>query len=222
MFRSPLADTGQRPRELHALRVKIRDEGIVRNKAVYLALRITHTGTKEVLGLWIEQTEGAKFWHRVMIELRTRGVNDILIALIDGLAGFPEAVNAVFPATQIHGCVVHVVRRSLAFVSWKERKHVAAALRTIYRAETIDGARAALERFRMSDLGKQYPTIAPIWDRQWDYLTPAFAYPPAVRRILSTTNAIESLHSQLRKIIKTRGHSVQKSRISNRLLPLRR
>jgi len=189
-----------------ALRVKIRDEGVVRNKAVYLALGITRTGTKEVLGLWIEQTEGAKFWHRVMTELKTRGVNDVLIALIDGLAGFPEAVNAVFPATQIHGCVVHVVRRSLAFVSWKDRKHVASALRTIYRAETVDGAVAALERFRTSELGRQYPTIAPIWDRQWDYLTPAFAYPPAVRRILSTTNAIESLHSQLRKIIKTRGH----------------
>lgn len=189
-----------------ALRVKIRDEGVVRNKAVYLALGITRTGTKEVLGLWIEQTEGAKFWHRVMIELKTRGVNDILIALIDGLAGFPEAVNAVFPATQIHGCVVHVVRRSLAFVSWKDRKHVAAALRKIYRAETVEGAAAALERFRTSDLGKHYATIAPIWDRQWEYITPAFSYPPEVRRILSTTNAIESLHSQLRKIIKTRGH----------------
>lgn len=189
-----------------ALRVKIRDEGVVRNKAVYLALGVTRAGSKEVLGLWIEQTEGARFWHRVMTELRSRGVNDILIALVDGLNGFPEAVNAVFPETLIHGCVVHIVRRSLAFVSWKERKQVAASLREIYRAETVDAAKAALERFRTSELGQQYPTIAPIWERQWDYITPAFAYPPAIRRILTTTNAIESLHSQLRKIIKTRGH----------------
>lgn len=189
-----------------ALRVKIRDEGTVRNKAVYLALGITRAGSKEVLGLWIEQTEGARFWHRVMTELKSRGVDDILIALIDGLTGFPEAIEAVFPQTQIHTCVVHVVRRSLAFVSWKDRKQVAAALRTIYRAETVDAAKAQLEQFRSSALGQQYPTIAPIWDRQWDYITPAFSYPPQVRRLLNTTNAIESLHSQLRKIIKTRGH----------------
>lgn len=189
-----------------ALRVKIRDEGTVRNKAVYLALGITRAGSKEVLGLWIEQTEGARFWHRVMTELKSRGVDDILIALIDGLTGFPEAIEAVFPQTQIHTCVVHVVRRSLAFVSWKDRKQIAAALRTIYRAETVDAAKAQLEQFRSSALGQQYPTIAPIWDRQWDYITPAFSYPPQVRRLLNTTNAIESLHSQLRKIIKTRGH----------------
>jgi putative transposase len=189
-----------------ALRVKIRDEGVVRNKAVYLALGITRSGTKDVLGLWIEQTEGARFWHRVMTELKARGVEDILIALIDGLTGFPEAVNAVFPQTQIHGCVVHLVRRSLAFVSWKDRKRVAAELRSIYRAETVPAAKAALDRFRKSPLGEQYPTIAPLWDRQWEYITPAFAYPPEIRRVLTTTNAIESLHSQLRKIIKTRGH----------------
>lgn len=189
-----------------ALRVKIRDEGVVRNKAVYLALGITRTGEKDVLGLWIEQTEGAKFWHRVMTELKTRGVEDILIALIDGLTGFPEAINAVFPQTQIHTCTVHLVRRSQAFVSWKDRKPVSAALRKIYRAETVAGAKIALDEFRVSALGKQYPTIAPIWDRHWDYITPAFAYPPEIRRILTTTNAIESLHSQLRKIIKNRGH----------------
>lgn len=189
-----------------ALRVKIRDEGVVRNKAVYLALGITRSGTKDVLGLWIEQTEGARFWHRVMTELKARGVEDILIALIDGLTGFPEAVNAVFPQTQIHGCIVHLIRRSLAFVSWKDRKRVAAELRSIYRAETVPAAKAALDRFRKGALGEQYPTIAPIWDRQWEYITPAFAYPPQIRRVLTTTNAIESLHSQLRKIIKTRGH----------------
>lgn len=203
----------QRPLEIcypvvifDALRVKIRDEGVVRNKAVYLALGITRTGEKDVLGLWIEQTEGAKFWHRVMTELKTRGVDDILIALIDGLTGFPEAINAVFPQTQIHTCTVHLVRRSQAFVSWKDRKQVSAALRKIYRAETVAGAKIALDEFRVSTLGKQYPTIAPIWDRHWDYITPAFAYPPEIRRILTTTNAIESLHSQLRKIIKNRGH----------------
>ncbi len=189
-----------------ALRVKIRDEGVVRNKAVYLALGITPSGTKDVLGLWIEQTEGAKFWLRVMTELRSRGVDDILIALIDGLAGFPEAITTVFPQAQIHTCVVHLVRRSLAFVSYKDRKRVASQLRTIYRAETVPAAQAALEAFAASPDGQRYPTIAPIWTRQWDAITPAFAYPPALRRILTTTNAIESLHMQLRKIIKTRGH----------------
>lgn len=189
-----------------AMVVKIRDEGVVRNKSVYLALGITASGAKDVLGLWIEQTEGARFWHRVMTELRARGVEDILIALIDGLTGFPEAIQAVFPQAQVHTCVVHVVRRSLAFVSFKDRKRVAALLRTIYRAETVAGAEAALTAFAASPEGQRYPTIAPLWRRQWDYLTPAFAYPPEIRRILTTTNAIESLHSQLRKIIKTRGH----------------
>jgi len=189
-----------------AMRVKIRDEGTVRNKAIYLALGITASGTKDVLGMWVEQTEGAKFWHRVMTELHARGVQDILIALIDGLTGFPEAIQSVFRQTQIHTCVVHVVRRSLAFVSYKDRKRVAAALREIYRAPTEAAARAALAAFADSALGRQYATIAPLWQRQWEYLTPGFAYPPEIRRILTTTNAIESLHSQLRKIIKTRGH----------------
>lgn len=189
-----------------AMRVKIRDEGTVRNKAVYLALGITPSGAKDVLGLWIEQTEGAKFWLRVMTELRARGVGDILIALIDGLTGFPDAIHAVYPQAQIHTCVVHVVRRSLAFVSYKDRKRVAAKLRDIYRAPTVPAAEAALAAFAASPEGRQYPTIAPLWQRHWDYLTPAFAYPPDIRRVLTTTNAIESLHSQLRKIIKSRGH----------------
>lgn len=189
-----------------AMRVKIRDEGTVKNKAVYLALGITTSGSKDVLGLWIEQTEGAKFWLRVMTELKARGVEDILIALIDGLTGFPEAILTVYPQAQIHTCVVHVVRRSLAFVSYKDRKRVAAKLREIYRAPTVAAAAAALTAFAESAEGRQYPTIAPLWQRQWEYLTPAFAYPPDLRRILTTTNAIESLHSQLRKIIKTRGH----------------
>jgi transposase-like protein len=154
----------------------------------------------------VEQTEGAKFWHRVMTELQARGVEDILIALIDGLTGFPEAIHAVFPQTQIHTCIVHLVRRSLAFVSHKDRKRTAALLRAIYRAETIAGAEAALIAFAASPEGQRYPTIVPLWRRQWEYVTPAFAYPPEIRRILTTTNAIESLHSQLRKIIKSRSH----------------
>lgn len=189
-----------------ALRVKIRDEGVVRSKAVYLALGIRRSGEKEVLGLWIEQTEGAHFWNRVMTELKARGVDDILIALIDGLKGFPEAVNAVFPQTQIHTCIVHLVRQSLAFVSYKDRKRVASQLKAIYRAETEAGARAALESFASSAEGRRYPTIAPMWERHWDRITPVFVYPPEIRRVLNTTNAIESVHMQLRKIIKTRGH----------------
>ena len=189
-----------------ALRVKIRDEGTVRNKAVYLALGVTAAGAKDVLGLWVEQTEGAKFWYRVMTELRSRGVEDVLIALVDGLAGFPEAIEAVFPQAQVHTCVVHLVRRSLAFVSYKDRKRVAAMLRAVYRAETVAGAEAALEAFAASPEGHRYPTVAPLWRRQWDRVTPAFAYPPALRRILTTTNALESLHSQLRKVLKCRGH----------------
>jgi len=189
-----------------ALRVKIRDEGVVRTKAVYLALGITRSGTQDVLGLWIEQTEGAKFWHRVRTELQARGVEDVLIALIDGLTGFPEAIQAGFPQTQIHTCVVHLVRRSLAYVSYQDRKRVAAALRTIYRAETVAAGVAALAAFAASPDGTRYPTIAPLGQRQGDLVTPAFVYPPAIRKILTPTNAIESLHMQLRKIIKTRGH----------------
>lgn len=189
-----------------ALRVKVRDEGVVRNKAVYVALGVRSTGEKEVLGLWIEQTEGAAFWHRVMTELSNRGVQDILIALIDGLAGFPEASQTVFRQTQIHQCVVHLVRRSLTYVSWKDRKAVAAALRPIYRAPTVEAAEQALAAFMTSPWGEKYPTIAPVWQRAWAYITPAFQYPLPVRRLLSTTNAVESVHMQLRKIIKTRGH----------------
>jgi len=188
------------------LRVKIRDEGVVRAKAVYVALGVTRAGGKEVLGLWIEQTEGARFWHRVLTELQGRGVEDILIALIDGLPGFPEAITAVYPRTQIHTCVVHLVRRSLAYVGYRERKAVADALRQIYRAETAPAAEAALAAFAASPVSQRYPQIAPIWQRAWPHVVAAFAYPPAVRRILSTTNAIENVHRQLRKVIKTRGH----------------
>ena len=191
---------------LDALRVKIRGEGVVRNKAVYLAIGIARDGTKDVLGLWIEQTEGAAFWLRIMTELKSRGVEDILIALIDGLAGFPEAITAVFPQTQIHHCMVHLVRGSLSYVNWKQRRAIAAALREIYRAPTEAAALAALEEFAQGPWGEQYPPIAAMWRRHWDHIRPVFAYPPVIRRLLYTTNAIESLHMQLRKIVKTRGH----------------
>jgi putative transposase len=189
-----------------ALRVKIREEGVVRNKAVYVALGITRDGVKEVLGFWIQQTEGASFWLRVMSELKGRGVEDILIALIDGLKGFPEAINTVFPQTQIHHCVVHLVRQSLAYVSWQDRKTVANELKAIYRAPTVEAAESALAAFEKSSFAKRFPPIATLWRRHWDHVRPVFQYPPEIRRILYTTNAIESLHMQLRKIIKTRGH----------------
>ena len=161
-----------------ALRVKIRDEGVVRNKAVYLALGITREGTKEVLGFWIQQTEGAAFWLRVMSELKSRGVDDILIALIDGLKGFPGAINSVFPQAQIHHCVVHLVRQSLSYVSWQDRKKVSIELRAIYRAPTLDAAEAALAAFESGPWGKRFPPIAQLWRRHWDHVRPVFQYPP--------------------------------------------
>jgi transposase-like protein len=191
---------------LDAMRVKIRDEGVVRNKAVYLAIGVDRDGRKDVLGLWIEQTEGAAFWLRVMTELKSRGVEDILIALVDGLAGFPEAITTVFPQTQVHHCVVHLVRGSLSYVSYKDRRAVAGALRAIYRAPTEDAALAALTAFEASPWGTRYATIGTMWRRHWAHVRPVFAYPPEIRKLLYTTNAIESLHMQLRKIIKTRGH----------------
>jgi transposase-like protein len=189
-----------------ALRVKIRDEGTVRNKAVYLALGVDREGHKEVLGLWIEQTEGAGFWLRVMSELKSRGVDDILVALVDGLVGFPDAITTVFPQAQVHHCVVHLVRQSLAYANWKDRKSVSATLRAVYRAPTEAAAASALEAFAAGPWGVKYPAITALWRRHWPHVIPVFAYPPEIRRLLYTTNAIESLHMQLRKIVKTRGH----------------
>jgi len=189
-----------------ALRVKIRDEGTVRNKAIYVALGMRPDGTKDVLGLWIEQTEGAKFWLRVMNELKNRGIADILLAVVDGLKGFPEAINAVFPLTQVQTCIVHMIRHSLDFVSWKDRKPVAAALKEIYRANDADTAKENLEAFAASAWGSKYPAIPGIWRRQWQQVIPFFAFPQAVRRIIYTTNAIESLNAKLRRAVKTRGH----------------
>lgn len=189
-----------------ALRVKIRDEGTVRNKAVYIALGVRPDGTKEVLGLWIEQTEGAKFWLRVMNDLRHRSVADVLIAIVDGLRGFPEAINAVFPDTQVQTCIVHLIRHSLAFASWKERRKVAAALKSIYRAPNAELALEALEDFAAGHWGTRYPAIAPAWRRQGEQVIPFYAYPLEARRMIYTTNAVESLNSCLRKAVRLRGH----------------
>jgi len=191
---------------LDAIRIKVRDEGTVRNKAVYVALGVRADGTKEVLGLWIEQTEGAKFWLRVMNELKDRGVADILIAVVDGLKGFPEAIGAVFPKTQVQACVVHLIRRSLDFVSYKDRREVAAALKEVYRARTAELGEAALETFDEGPWGRKYPVIAQTWRRHWAEVVPFYAFPAEVRRIVYTTNAIEALNAKLRRAVRARGH----------------
>jgi transposase-like protein len=189
-----------------ALRVKIRDDAVVRNKAVYLALGVLPDGSRDVLGLWIEQTEGAKFWLKVFNELKTRGCSDILIAVVDGLKGLAEAIETAFPATTVQTCIVHLIRNSLDYATWKDRKAVAKELRPIYKAATEAAARAALDEFAASPWGAKYPTIADSWRRAWEHVIPFFAFPPEVRRVIYTTNVIESLHMQLRKIIKNRGH----------------
>jgi putative transposase len=189
-----------------AIRIKVRDEGTVRNKAVYVALGVRPDGTKEVLGLWIEQSEGAKFWLRVMNELKGRGVEDVLIAIVDGLKGFPEAITAVFPQAQVKTCVVHLIRHSLAFVSYKDRRSVAAALKHIYKANDADAGKAALEDFAEGPWGRKYPAIAQSWRRNWSEVVPFFAFPDDVRRIIYTTNAIESLNAKLRRAVRSRGH----------------
>ncbi|MGH8282452.1 MAG: IS256 family transposase [Gammaproteobacteria bacterium] len=189
-----------------ALRVKIRDEGLVRTKSVYLALGMRTDGSKEILGLWIEQTEGAKFWLRVMNELAARGLKDILIAIVDGLKGFPEAITSVFPHTVVQTCIVHLLRYSLQFASWKERKAIVAALKPIYQAADAEAARAALEAFDQGPWGRKYPAIAQSWRRKWDEVIPFFAFSLPIRRIVYTTNAIESLNSTVRRAIRNKGH----------------
>src|SRR5919202_1508348 len=174
-----------------ALRVKIRDEGLVRNKAVHIALGVRADGTKEILGLWLEQNEGAKFWLRVMNELRNRGVEDVLVAVVDGLKGFPEAITAVFPEATVQTCIVHLLRQSLAFAAYKDRKAVAAALRDVYRAVDAAAGEAALAAFE---------------EGAWDEVVPFYAFPTEVRRLLYTTNAIEALNSKLRRAVRARGH----------------
>jgi transposase-like protein len=189
-----------------ALRVKIRDEGTVRSKAVYLALAVLPDGSRDILGIWIEQTEGAKFWLKVFTDLKTRGCQDILIAVTDGLKGMSEALAAVYPATTLQTCIVHLLRHSLDFATWKVRKELAAALRTIYTAPDADRAAAALETFADGPWGQRYPPIVASWRRAWAHVIPFFAFPPDVRKVLYTTNALESVHARLRKILKARGH----------------
>src|SRR6202008_4569809 len=189
-----------------AIRVKIRDEGLVRNKAVYLALGVAADGTKDILGLWIETSDGAKFWLKVMNELKSRGVQDILIAVVDGLKGFPEAINAVFPQTIVQTCIVHLIRHSMDFASWKDRKSLVQALRTVYRAADAAAGQAALDAFAQGPWGVKYPAIAQSWRRNWELVIPFFAFPEGVRRIIYTTNAIEALNSRLRRAVRTRGH----------------
>jgi len=189
-----------------ALRVKIREDAVVRNKAIYLALGVLPDGTRDILGLWIENTEGAKFWMKVFNDLKTRGCNDILIAVTDGLKGMAEALCAVFPATTLQTCIVHLIRNSLDFANWKERKALAAALKPIYTAPSAEAAEAELDAFERGPWGEKFPTVVASWRRAWSHVIPFFAFPPAVRRVIYTTNSIESVHARLRKIIKTRGH----------------
>lgn len=189
---------------LDAIHVKIRDEGQVQLKAVYLALGLNREGEKELLGLWIAKTEGAKFWLSVLTELQNRGVEDILICCVDGLTGFPEAIATVFPQTLVQLCIVHMVRNSLRFVNWKDRKAAAADLRTIYRASTETAGQAALEAFA-DKWDAKYPTISRSWQRHWEELSVFYAYPKEIRRVIYTTNAIESVNRQMRKLLKTRG-----------------
>ena len=188
---------------LDALRVKMRDGGHVQNRAVYVALGVSLDGRKEVLGLWTEANEGAKFWMQVLTEIKNRGVKDVFIACVDGLKGFPDAIEAVFPKAMVQLCIVHLVRNSLEFVSWKQRRQVAADLRAIYTAPTEEAAQIALDEFA-GRWDKSHPTISQIWRRNWARVIPFFGFPPEIRKVIYTTNAVESLNMSLRKIIKTR------------------
>ena len=189
-----------------ALRVKIREDAVVRSKAVYLALGILPDGTRDILGLWIEGTEGAKFWMKVFNDMKTRGCNDILIAVTDGLKGMGEALGVVYPATTLQTCIVHLIRNSLDYASWKDRKALAAAIKPIYTAPSAEAAAAELDAFEQGSWGRRFPTVVASWRRAWSSVIPFFAFPPDVRRVIYTTNAIESVNARLRKIIKTRGH----------------
>lgn len=191
---------------LDALVVKVRDGHQVRNKAAHIAVGVDLDGIKHVLGIWVQATEGAKFWAGVCAELANRGVRDVLIVCCDGLTGFPEAIEATWPRATVQTCVVHLIRASMRFVSYQDRKKVATALRAIYTAPTVDAAEAALLEFADSELGQRYPATISTWENAWERFIPFLEFPPALRRIIYTTNAIESLYYQLRKIIKNRGH----------------
>ena len=189
---------------MDAIRVKARGNGHIVNKAVYLAIGINLDGAKEVLGMWVSENEGAKFWLQVVTELKNRGVQDIFIACVDGLKGFPEAIETVYPATQVQLCIVHMVRNSLRFVSWKQRKEVAADLKRIYQSATAEQAETELAAFELK-WDKTHPTIGQSWRRNWAQVIPFFAYPADIRKVIYTTNAIESLNMSLRKVTKNRG-----------------
>lgn len=191
---------------LDALVVKVRDGHQVRNKAAHIAVGVDLDGVKHVLGIWVQATEGAKFWAGVCAELRNRGVRDVLIVCCDGLTGFPEAIEATWPQTTVQTCTVHLIRAAMRFVSYQDRKKVAAALRPIYTAPTVEAAETELLAFAESDLGKRYPATVATWENAWERFIPFLAFPPELRKIIYTTNSIESLNYQLRKIIKNRGH----------------
>lgn len=189
---------------LDALQVKVKDQNQVVNKAIYLAIGVTMDGLKEILGLWVSQTEGAKFWLQILTELKNRGIKDIFVACCDGLTGFPDAINAIFPQTEIQLCVVHMVRNSLKYVPWKHMKQVAQDLKAIYTSATEEQALHALEEFE-NKWNKVYPTIAPMWRRHWHHIVTFLAYPDFIRKAIYTTNAIEAINRQIRKVIKTKG-----------------
>jgi putative transposase len=189
---------------LDALHLKLRTDGIVQTRAVYLALGVNLEGHKELLGLWIGEKEGSKFWLSILTELRNRGVQDILIACVDGLTGFPEAIASEFPKTEVQLCIVHLVRNSLRYVSWKERKIVARDLRSIYTSPTADAAQAALDAFA-EKWDKRFPSISRSWQNRWQQVIPFFAYPPEIRKVIYTTNAIESMQAQFRRVTRQRG-----------------
>jgi putative transposase len=192
---------------LDAMQVAIRDQQVVRKKAVYVAVGITLEGERDCLGLWIEKSEGARFWTSVLTELRNRGVKDVLFVCTDGLTGFPEAIDAVFPASVNQTCIVHLVRQSLRYLSWKERKSCAGELRRIYTAADADAAREVLNELANAWANSTTRTAAlAVWDRAWERVIPFLAFPDEIRRIIYTTNSVESLHMQVRKTIKTRGH----------------
>ena len=189
---------------LDAIRVKARSDGHINNQAVYLAIGINMDGLKEVLGMWIAKTEGAKFWLAVLTELKNRGLKDIFIASVDGLKGFPDAIETVYPDTQVQLCIVHMVRHCLKYVSWKQRKEMADDLKTIYSSATVEEAQDRLEVFS-DKWDKTHPTVSKSWRNNWERLTPFFGYPPGIRKVIYTTNAIESLNMSLRKVTKNRG-----------------
>jgi putative transposase len=189
---------------LDGIRVKIRDTGHILTKTIYVAIGVDLEGNKDILGLWVAKTEGSKFWLSIMTELKNRGVDDIFIACCDGLTGLPEAIESVFPQTTVQLCIVHMIRNSLKYVSWKDYKAITRDLRTIYTAPSEVAAKEALTAFQQA-WHTQYPTIAPMWERHWEHIVPFLAYPPDIRRVIYTTNMIEAVNRQIRKVIKTKG-----------------